>query len=134
MAPITWTRETAGGAPALVGKDNRGEYQAYAAPDLDDPLWTFLAHVRFDLALGAMPAPNSALRTLTLADVLAEAPPEHHAWIRGVTEDVFDRQLRDLRGRVDEIDDDDEATASLRQLSAVAAAAASIREQLAAAD
>ena len=77
--------------------------------------------------------PNSGLRALTLADVLAEAPPDHHTWIRAVTEDVFERQLRELRERVDEIDDDDQAAGNLRQLAVVAAAAASIREQLAAA-
>lgn len=131
MAPIVWTRESAGGTPALVGKDGQGRYRAYAAPDVDDPLWTLLERVRFDLALGAMPAPDSGLRTLTLSDLLTEAPPEHHGWIRDVTADVFDRQLRELRVRVAELDADGEDEVDLRQLAAIAAAAASVREQLA---
>jgi len=131
MAPIIWTRESGGGTPALVGKDEQGSYRAYAAPDVDDPLWTLLDRVRFDVALGAMPAPNSGLRTLTLSDLLAEAPPEHRGWIRDVTADLFERQLHELRVRVAELDADGEDEVDLRQLAAIATAAASVREQLA---
>ena len=41
---------------------------------IDDPHCTFIENVRYDVALGAMPASGSALRTLTLSEVLAEAP------------------------------------------------------------
>jgi hypothetical protein len=134
MDAITWTRESALATPALVGKDARSNYRAYAAPDVNDPSWTFIARVRFDPALGAMPAPNSELRSLSLSELLAETPIEHHAWLREVTELTFDRQLRELRDRVDELDDAlsrDGDDSPLRQIAAIAAAADSIRTQLA---
>ncbi len=132
---IEWTYHSAGGSgtPALVGRNPSRDYRAYAAPDVDDPNWTFIERVKFDLALGAMPAPGSEIRSLALDEVLAEAPREHHAWIRGVTEAIFERQLAELRERVDELEEvlqRDGDDSPLRQIAAIAAAAASVREQL----
>ena len=104
---IEWSHHVAGGSetPALVGRDANHDYRAYAAPDVDDPNWTFLGRVKFDPVLGAMPATGSEIRSLTLREVLAESPAEHHVWIRGVTEAVFERQLAELRDRVGELDE-----------------------------
>jgi len=132
---IEWSHHVAGGAgtPALVGRDANHDYRAYAAPDTDDPNWTFLGRVKFDLALGAMPTSECEIRSLTLAELLGEAPSEHHAWIRGVTEAILERQLAELRERVDELDEvlaREGSDSPLRQIAAIAAAAESLREQL----
>jgi hypothetical protein len=132
---MQWTREeTLGPTAALVGKRGPGDYLAYAAPDIDDPHWTFIENVRYDPALGAMPASGSALRKLTLSEVLAEAPAEEGAWIRAVTEGTLDRQIREIGERVDEARSGvlhlDTETVDLDQLAAIAAAAASIYKQL----
>lgn len=132
---IEWSHHVAGGigTPALVGRDANHDYRAYAAPDVDDPNWTFLGRVKFDLALGAMPTEECEIRSLTLAEVLAEAPSEHHVWIRGATEAVLERQLAELHERVDELDEVLEREGSdspLGQIAAIAAAAESVREQL----
>lgn len=125
-----------GPTAALVGKRSPGDYLAYAAPDIDDPHWTCIENVRYDPALGAMPANGSALRTLTLSEVLAEAPAEECAWIREVTEEALNRQLREIDERVDQarsgvlhLDTD----VDLDHLAAIAAAAASVYKQLLAA-
>ncbi len=132
---IEWSHHVAGGTgtPALVRRDTNHDYRAYAAPDVDDPNWTFIGRVKFDLALGAMPTSESEIRPLTLAEVLAEAPIEHHVWLRAVTEAIFERQLAELRNSVDELDEVLEregSDSSLGQIAAIAAAAESIREQL----
>jgi hypothetical protein len=132
---MQWTREeTLGPTAALVGKRGPGDYLAYAAPDIDDPHWTFIENVRYDLALGAMPASGSALRTLTLREALAEAPAEEGAWIREVTEGTLNRQLREIAERVDEARSGvlhlDTQTVDLDHLAAIAVAAASIYKQL----
>jgi uncharacterized protein involved in exopolysaccharide biosynthesis len=81
-----------------------------------------------------MPASDSALRTLTLREVLAEAPAEEGAWIREVTEGTLNRQLREIAERVDEARSGvlhlDTQAVDLDHLAAIAAAAASIYEQL----
>jgi hypothetical protein len=131
---MQWTREeTLGPTAVLVGKRGPGDYLAYAAPDIDDPHWTFIENVRYDVALGAMPASGSALRTLTLSEVLAEAPAEQGAWIREVTEATLNRQLREIAERIDEarsgvlhLDSD----IDLDHLAAIAVAAASVYKQL----
>jgi hypothetical protein len=38
-----------------------------------------------------MPTSGSEIRSLTLAELLAEAPSEHHEWIRAVTETILER-------------------------------------------
>ena len=134
---MQWTREeTLGPTAVLVGKRGPGDYLAYAAPDIDDPHWTFIENVRYDVALGAMPAGGSALRTLTLGEVLAEAPAEQGAWVREVTEGTLNRQLREIAERIDEARsgvlhlDSDVSDVDLDHLAAIAVAAASVYKQL----